>query len=55
LIYLSSTTTFIGAVIVGFTDARLAMSLLALFGATLRMAYKIVYQNKDRVIRYRSR
>ena len=42
LIYLSSTAAFIGAIVVGFANIELAISLLTLFGATLRMAYKIV-------------
>jgi len=42
LIYLSSIAAFIGVIVVGFTNIKLAVSLLTLFGATLRMAYKIV-------------
>jgi hypothetical protein len=42
LICLSSIAAFIGAIVVGFTNIKLAVSLLTLFGATLRMAYKIV-------------
>lgn len=42
LISVSTAATFIGAVIAAFANIKLATLLLALYGASIRMVYKII-------------